>query len=187
MGTATIKTDNAFLRDKIELRVNHLPAGDLNVLDCFSGKGVIWKGVERLSQRPMRVLPIDTRSDIDHFRLDGMNQQFLKSLDLTRFNVIDLDAYGVPYEQLRILFDRKYLGVVYVTFIQTMYGRMPPALLREIGFSQPILDRVPILCAKRGWDYFKEWLATNGVRRIHHRSHQRKHYLAFTLEPRPAP
>ena len=60
----TIKTDNDFLRDKIDLRAAHLPAGDVRVLDCFSGRGLLWRGVEKITKRKIVSLPIDVRDDI---------------------------------------------------------------------------------------------------------------------------
>jgi hypothetical protein len=177
----TKKTDNDFIRDKMDLRVAHLPDGDITVLDCFSGKGMIWRGVQKITGRKISTLPIDIRNDLTSFHLDGHNQQFMMTMDLSRFNVIDLDAYGVPHEQLQILFDRKYSGTVFVTFIQSFYGKMPLAILRGVGFIDEMIEKSPTLFGRRGWDYFRQWLAANGVTRIHHRSHHRKHYLCFML------
>jgi len=177
----TKKTDNDFLRDKVELRADHLPDGDLFVLDCFSGKGIIWDAVKKVTARKILILPIDIRNDLTSFHLDGYNQQFLATMDLLKFNVIDLDGYGVPHEQLRILFNRKYVGTVFVTFIQTLYGIMPYRLLNAVGFTDEMIDKSPTLFGRRGWEYFRQWLAANGVKEIHHRSHSRKHYMCFNL------
>lgn len=177
----TKKTDNDFLRDKLDLRIAHLPAGDLSVLDCYSGRGVIWRTVKKMTKRAIKVLPIDVRDDIDFFHLHGSNADFLSTLDLKKYNIVDLDAYGVPYQQLRILFQKKYRGTVFVTFIQSLYGQMPKAMLADLGFSGAMVDKTPTLFGKRGWEYFKQWMALNGVTQIHHRSSSRKHYLCFSL------
>jgi len=126
-----IKTDNDFYKDKVMLRANHLPHGDLRVLDCFAGKGVIWRGVQYCTGRRISVLPIDSRFDVFSV-LHGDNVDYLYSLDLSRFNIIDLDAYGIPYRQLKALFTRGYSGTVFVTFIQTAMGGIPFGLLEEI-------------------------------------------------------
>jgi hypothetical protein len=178
----TKKTDNDFLRDKLDLRIAHMPEGDVSVLDCYSGHGVIWRTVRQMTGRPIKVLPIDVRDDIDFFHLHGPNQDFLATLDLAKYNVIDLDAYGVPFEQLKTVFQKQYSGTVFVTFIQSLYGQMPKAMLSELGFVPAMVERTPTLFARRGWDYFKQWLAMHGVKRIHHRSISRKHYLAFRLD-----
>jgi hypothetical protein len=175
------KTDNSYFRDKVELRLRHLPAGKVRVLDCYSGKGLIWAAVKKLSKQDVQTLPIDQRADKFDFHLHGDNLEYLQTIDLSRFNVIDLDAYGVPFDQIECLVARKYRGVVFVTMIQTLMGGMPHGMLQKIGFTKTQIEKAPTLFAKRGWQYFLEYLASVGVKRVAHRSRQRKHYLAMTL------
>jgi hypothetical protein len=176
-----IKTDNSYLRDKVELRLRHLPAGEVRVLDCFSGKGLIWAGVKKLSGRALKVLPIDHRPDKFDFHLHGNNLEYLETIDISRYNVIDLDAYGVPFEQIECLVRRRYRGIVFVTMIQTLMGGIPHGLLQRIGFTKAQVEKAPTLFSRRGWQYFLEYLAACGVQKIAHRSHGRKHYLAMVL------
>lgn len=175
------KTDNSFLMDKVQMRIANLPEGDVSVLDCYSGKGIIWAAVQELSSRKIKVLPIDKRPDKDNFHLAGDNIEYLETLDLTKFQVIDLDAYGIPYEQLECLVRRKYKGTVFVTAIQSVMGQMPHGLLEAIGFTKAQIEKCPTLFGKRGWAYLLQWLALIGVKKIRHRSSKRKHYLVFTL------
>ena len=184
MAKETIKTDNSYLADKVGLRVNHLPKKKtITVLDCFAGSGRIWRAVQRRTKKDIRVLAMGKKAI--GFQLPGDNLAWLKGMDLIKFDVIDLDAYGVPYEQLKIILDRGYKGTVFVTGIQvfgfTGGGEMPRGLLREIGFTEPIYKKAPSVCNRRGWEYFCEWLAMKGVSQIHHRGHSRKHYFAFSL------
>jgi len=177
---AQTKVNNSFLKDKIALRMNHLPAGDLRVLDCFSGSGLIWQAIiKACPERSIKVLPIDERDYDGAFRLPGDNRRYLQELDLSRFNVIDLDAYGVPVDQVNTVIDRGFAGVVFVTFIQSLYGIMPYNVFTPIGFSETQVKKCPTLFSERGWQYFREYLAARGVTRITHRSYGRKHYLAF--------
>lgn len=167
--------------------MNHLPAGDLRVLDCFAGSGIIWRAIiAALPGRSIRVLPIDERSYSGGFRLPGDNRRYLQELDLSRFNVIDLDAYGVPADQIDALFNRGYSGVVFATFIQSLDGIMPYSVLNAVGFSEAQVKKCPTLFSERGWQYFREYLALRGVTRIVHRSRGRKHYLAFNCAGRSA-
>lgn len=177
---AQTKTDNSFIVDKVNLRAAHLPMGEVHVLDCFAGEGIIWRGVAAKTKRNIIRLPIDTRDEIG-FHLPGDNLDYLLSLDLERFNAIDLDAYGIPCEQISILVERGFQGWVYATFIQSLYGIMPYRILEEIGFSREMIEKVPTLFGKLGWDYFRQWLALKDVGTIWHRSYKRKHYLAFQL------
>ena len=180
---ATKKTDNHFTADKMALRIKYSCWGEkpLRVLDVFGGHGVIWRGVERKSGRKVLRTAIDSRDDLKTFHLHGDNSKVMASLDLSEFDVIDLDAYGIPSEQLQIIFDKKYSGIVFVTAIQTMQGQMPKRILEDIGIPSEISTKCPTLASKRGWDYLKEWLSKNGVKKIIHRSWSRKHYFVFAV------
>ncbi|MCZ2078404.1 MAG: hypothetical protein LC130_25815 [Bryobacterales bacterium] len=180
MAPTDKKTDNAFLDDKVKLRAGHLPA-DPCVLDCFAGNGIIWKRVQSALGIEIQRLAIEKEKHKGAFHLAGDNVRFLTALDLSRYNVIDLDAYGVPYEQIKILFERGYRGRVFFTFIQSVMGRMPNGLLIDIGFSKVILDKAPTLCGRRGWSYFLQYLAAHGVRQITYVQHQRKYYGYFDI------
>jgi len=180
VATNPVKTDNSYLADKVGLRVDHLPRkGAVTVLDCFAGSGRIWRAVKRRTNRDIKVLAMDRKRIGYH--MPGDNLAWLAQMDLSRFNVIDLDAYGIPYDQLRILFERGYKGVVYVTFIQSLWGQMPKGLMVDVGFTEEMISKAPALCNGRGWEYLIEWMAARGVEKIWHRHHARKHYFAFTL------
>lgn len=176
------QTNNSYLADKVALRAGHLPAGDhLRVLDCYAGEGKIWAAVRRLTGRRITVLPIDVKEyEETSFYLPGDNRAYLQTLDLNRFDVIDLDAYGVPFDQLEQVFSSGYQGVVFVTFIQSVMGQLPLGLLRAVGFSDEMVKKCPTLFGRSGWKYFLEYLSLRGVTRIWHRSHARKHYLGFS-------
>jgi hypothetical protein len=181
MAQTDKKTFNSYLADKVWLRARNIPKGEVNVLDCFAGKGTIWRAVQLVTGREINTLPIDTTNSDGFFYLPGDNRSFLSIIDLSRFNVVDLDAYGIPYDQLKILFDRGYKGCVFVTFIQSLYGQMNMGLLSDLGFSEEMVKNIPTLFRKSGWSYFCEWLALHGVKTIRVRGHQRKHYLFFKM------
>lgn len=178
----TKKTDNHYLADKIYIRVTHLPNTPPSVLDCYAGNGVIWKKVQQL--RPdviIQRLAIEKQKGKGQFCLPGDNVRFLKQLDLSVYNVIDLDAYGVPYEQIRILFNRNYHGIVFFTFIQSVIGALPHGMLMEIGFTKIMINKTPTIFSRRGWEYFLQFLARNGVRKVTYINHQRKYYGFFVV------
>ena len=176
------ETDNSFLGDKVEMRANHLPKskGEVRVLDCFHGSGLIWAGVSRHTNKKISVLAME-KKEIYDFHLPGDNISYLMSIDLSRFDVIDLDAYGVPYEQLKIIFERGFRGTVFATFIQSVYGSINHHLLTDLGFTEIMINKSPAILYKRGWEYFMQWLASHGVTDIFHRSKGRKHYLGFIV------
>lgn len=174
------QTNNSYLADKVALRVNHLPDDPVRVLDCFGGTGLIWTAVQRKTGRKVAVLPIDI-IDYGGFHLPGDNRSYLDSIDLTRFNVIDLDAYGIPYEQLRSIFAQGFSGMVFVTFTRVAWGIVSHGLLRDIGFTDAMIEKTPVTVSRQGWQHFQNWLALNGIDRGWHRSKHGKHYLAFQM------
>jgi len=177
-----VQTNNSFLADKVALRAGHLPSGDhLRVLDCYGGEGKIWAAVKRLTGRRIDVLSIDIKEyESVGFHLPGDNRSYLSSLNLKNFDVIDLDAYGVPFDQLELVFKSKFSGVVFITFIQSVVGVIPYDLLVDVGFSREMIRECKTLFFKSGWKYFLEYLGNRGVKSIWHRSHARKHYLGFS-------
>ena len=181
------QTDNSLLAWKVWLRVDHLPAEPVRVLDCYGGHGMVWDSVRRVSQRSDI---IRTGIDVENRErcVRGDNRKWLKGIDLARFNVIDLDAYGIPFDQCKILFDKKYRGTVFFTFIQTMMGSLPVRLLAAHGITKDMRKQCPTLYAGLGWQLWLSWLADNGVERVWYRSDRQtesgngKRYGGFRLE-----
>jgi hypothetical protein len=51
----------------------------------------------------------------------------------------------------------------------------------DIGFPSSITVKAPSLAARKGFEYFKEWIYLKGVRSIFVRSQHRKHYVYFSI------
>lgn len=174
--------ENSFLQNKVDLRLNHLPTGDISVLDMYSADGKIWDCIkESLGKRKVDVVRMDCREDLKGVYLKGDNLKYLKSIGLRNFNVIDLDAFGVPYRQLKILFDLKFSGAVFATFIQSVWGGLPADMLSDIGYPRFMVRKCPSLFYKNGFNKFMTWLALNGIKKVIHRSHNKKHYVFFRM------
>lgn len=182
MSSHQTKTDNSFFETKVKLRIDNLPAdGDIVVLDCFSGSGKIWNRIKQeLQNRNISVLGIDQKNQSGIY-LRGDNRKFLESLDLSRFDVIDCDSYGVPYKQLKTLFRKQTRSdvIIFVTFIQSIFGRLPCRMLSDIGYSPAMIRKCPSLFNRHGFAKFKLWLSLRGVEQIKHYSTGQKHYLCF--------
>lgn len=175
-----VLTENSYFADKVALRLAHLPnKSTLRILDCFSADGSLWQEIRKKTKKKLQVLRIEKERGKRGVYLPGDNLKYLSVLDLQQFDVIDLDAFGVPYEQLKILFDRKYAGHVYVTFIQSMFGRLPPAMLEEIGFTPAMTGKAPSLFNRAGRAHFLAYLGAHGVKKTQIISIGRKHYLHF--------
>lgn len=93
------KTDNRSLADKQYLRkrlIREAQLEPLRVLDLFSGEGHIWSGLKKQ-------LHVESYTPIDkEHRQDGqirmkITPRIILALDLSRYNVIDVDTYGDPW------------------------------------------------------------------------------------------
>jgi hypothetical protein len=194
-GIRAAKVDNSRLDWKVAMRCAMLPASDpVKVLDCFGGDGHIWSNVLRLHpERDIRVLRIEQKAGKRGTYLRGDNVKFLTSpeLDINRFDVIDLDAYGVPYEQLRAIFERGFRGVVHVTATLIAQGKPPYAMLEELGYPRSMIEKCPSLFGggRKALERICEYLALNGVRSIRiataHEGSQ-KHYMSFRTTESPS-
>lgn len=169
------------MADKVGLRLSvlPLPVKDLMVLDAFAGKGTIWKNIQKKYAGKIKITKIDVEQKTEELLLLGDNLKYLWTLPLGRYDIIDLDAYGVACNQLKILFERKYKGTVFVTFIQTHEGILPYFVLQEIGYSLAMIKKIPSLFCKNGTTKFLHWLQVRGVKHVQLRTCGRKTYLAF--------
>lgn len=180
---APTKTDNKYLIDKIVLRLDHLPAGKrVRVFNAFGGKQIIWQAIKRIRKDvEIEVLSADKIGDLDLVYLRGDNLKYMARMDLSKFDVIDLDAYGCPVKQIDLLFRKQYRGMVFVTFIQSMNGVLPHDMLFDLGFTKAQVEKCPSLFNLRGLEKMMGYLYTRGVRKIWTRSKNRHNYLCFEM------
>lgn len=108
---------------KVALRLNVLPEPDgrpARVLDAYAGDHDIWDTADEV--RPgLEVLHIEQKPT-RKTDLSGNNLRYLASMDLSRFDLIDLDAWGQPAAQVSAIVDRGYQGVITWTCITSNMG-----------------------------------------------------------------
>jgi tRNA G26 N,N-dimethylase Trm1 len=181
---ATKKTNNdlKLLIHKVDLRLMSLPdKQEINVLEAFGGEGILWNEVRKLTDQKINTLSIDINT-YEKINLKGDNLKFLKSIDLKMFDIIDLDSWGSPVEQLLILKQRNYKGVVHCTFIQTMFGALNLKMLSKIGYPERMVKKCRSLFNKNGMEKMKQFLAIEfEVSEIMIFSHKKKNYFYFIL------
>ena len=114
-----------------------------NVLDLFCGHRTLWRQVWQFAEN---YVGCDARpwelTEPARFVCD--NRRLLRCLDLSAFNVFDLDAFGSPWEQVIILAARRKWaagerGALVVTdgsTLKTRWGQLPRALALLIGVSE---------------------------------------------------
>lgn len=183
---SSLQTDNSFFADKVILRLQNLPDREnIKVLDCYGGRGRIWDEIARqtVGVKKIDVVSIEEKK-YNRMYLRGDNRKFLKMMDLSKFDIIDLDAYGVPFEQLEIIFEKskKTNHFVFVTFIQVMMGALPKDFLNKLGYTDKMINKIPTLFNRNAFDKFCNYLYLKGIRDIIYRSGGRKYYIFFQIK-----
>lgn len=153
----------------------------VKVLDCYAGHGWVWNAVKSESECEIEIVQIDKKSDKSVSYLRGDNLKFLQTMDLDRFDIIDLDAYGTPIKQLNLLFEKGYKGIVHCTFIQTVMGRLPNDLLRGLNYSPEMVVKCPTLFSRNGFEKCCKYLYKKGLRDILYLEKGRKTYFYFNM------
>ena len=177
-----MKTDNSHFEEKVRLRIDHLPEKpEILVLDCFAGTGKLWNEVKKRTGKDIKVLSIEKESGKNPLALVGSNLKYLNSIDLNKFDLIDLDAYGVPYKQLSILFAKDYRGGVFVTMIQSGMGQLPNGMIQEFGYSKAMIEKIPSLFNHEGLEKLKNYLYLHGVKQVTGYFIDRKNYFYCCL------
>jgi hypothetical protein len=169
------------LEAKILLRLSQLPKKQtVNILDCFSASGKLWREVQKRTKKQLIVTRIETKKNKGGVYLEGDNRKYLKSLTLTPYDMIDLDAFGVPFEQLEIIWSKIHTRqTIVITFIQSGFGMLPPAMLRELGITQRMFDKCRTLFCKNGFETLKAYLSLHGVDKIKVYRFHKKIYASF--------
>lgn len=174
-----VQTNNSYLEGKVKLRLENLPGENtINVLDCYRGNSEIWDKIKKSTDKQINIIGID-KKNYGGLYLKGDNLKFLKTLDLKIFDIIDLDSYGVPYEQLEIIFKKEYKGIIFVTFIQSQFGRLNNKLLIKLGYTKKMINKIPTLFSRNGFEKFKLYLKSCGISRIKSLNYNNKHYIFF--------
>jgi len=159
----SIKTDNANIDKKVSLRKQATSKlQTLRVLDCFAGRNVLWSHFEK-----ERYFGIEKEKGKGR-NLNADNLRVLASLDLSSFNVIDVDSYGIPFNQLYEIFNNPTLQdgtVIIYTCITSKMSSMNKKCLERYGLSA-MYKKCKVLINSKAKELFYAYLHENGVREI---------------------
>jgi len=123
-----IKQDNTNLNKKVNLRIKYLNKNKIyNVLDCFHGEGLIWNNIIQQGYN-INLYSIDLTSSAT---IKGNNKNILKNIDINEYDIIDLDDYGMPIEQLYII-SQKLKKDIIIFFTCCMIRRNAPQYLMKL-------------------------------------------------------
>ena len=161
-------TDNSHFYEKVKLRLKaiaEIPKDDVSILECYAGKGLLYTEVKKHTSKKLHIVSIEKERGKNPFALCGDNLKFLPTLNLEKFDIIDLDAYGIPTEQIKIIADRGWHGLLVVTCIAKRlgWGRCPNILLKQIN-AVKISQKCVTLFAPYFFELFEHFLFSFGVR-----------------------
>jgi hypothetical protein len=173
------KTDNHYLEEKILLRKEVLTLVEKpKILECFSGKGILYDNIDQKFEIT-RIEIEKNKSQKSH--LCGDSYKFLLSIDLTKYNIIDLDAYGIPFKYIDFIVNSNFKGYVIVTAIQTVMGKLPNELLYKLGYTSAMIKKIPTLFSLDGIGKLQNYLYLVGVKSITGYFINRKNYFYFKI------
>ena len=175
------KTDNKSVANKVFLRrkaTEHLR--ELRVLDLFAGNNVLWSNFDKARYYGVELLPDKGMN------LNANSLQVIDSLDLSDFNVIDCDCYGIPFEICKKIIESpsvKSDTVVIYTAITGIFTQLSGECVEALGVRE--MYRVaPSLFGSNGITYFYDMLGNYGIKEInYYENHDGfdKHYGYFII------
>lgn len=181
---SSLKTNNSYLKEKILLRlqaVNEFDQEKYNVLDCFHGNGEIWTNIKKYIKY-VKIKGLDIK-EYDNISLLGDNLKSLPKINIDKYNIIDVDAYGSPCKQLKEILPRiNKRTLIFYTFIQSGMGCLDNIMMYDLGYTKEMLNKVHSIFFKNGHEKFLHWLSVFGITSVKYICHNRKYYGFFYHE-----
>lgn len=163
---------NTHLAEKIELRVsavNEITATGIKVLDAFHAEGDLWKAVAKETDKSIMItgIEIDKTKKSSEFVIYGDNKKILSAINLSIYDLIDLDAYTSPYEQMKAIHKNPTLrpGTV-IVYTKIMNGMLFSKKLIEEIIPKAMIKKIPMYFGKFRDDAFYSFLNKLGVEEV---------------------
>jgi len=159
----SISTDNTAINNKIRLRELSIRGlKEIKVLDLFAGENKLWSNI-----KTNRYFGVELSKDKGK-NLYANNLKVIPSLDLSQFNVIDCDSYGVPYEQVEALYKNKTLQkgtVIIYTCISSPISAINKKCTQDFNLDK-MYKKSKVLINKLSMPLFFEMLRLKGVKKV---------------------
>ncbi len=171
MSSQTIKTLNSFFKSKVELRLHALSTINkdaIYVLDCFHGEGRLWKEIQRQSEKKIILLglEIDKAKKSPFNVVYGDNKKILPSLDLSKYDIIDIDSFGDAYSYIKSIYSYVNAGVIIIyTHITVNMGSMNKDIINDV-IGMEIYKKCKTIFRSRFIPIFEAGLYKLGVRQV---------------------
>lgn len=163
MKAHSIKTDNANIAHKVQLRREATEGlKSLRVLDLFAGNNVLWSNFDCERYYGIEIVKGKGKN------LNADNVKVIASLDLSKFNVIDCDSYGIPFKQIEQIFKNPTLAdgtVIIYTAIGNAMSSLSKVALESFGIYH-LYKKCKVLFNKKSSEFFYAWLASCGVSQV---------------------
>lgn len=151
-----IKRKSTHFAEKIKIRLDSIKGIDeLIVLDCYHGNGDIWSKIQTITGKEIRLLGIEKNASRSKFEvIQGDNRKVIKTIDLKKFNIIDLDSYSNPIGLIDYCYQIAEPGTIffYTFIINPLNGG--PQKLRAVGENQKICQTIGNKFISEAWNSF---------------------------------
>lgn len=162
-----IETDNDRLDLKLKIRNKALNETNLNtvsVLDVFAGENLIW---DKLGYDKYQGIEIEKGKGKNNIYGDNIN--ILPTLNLSAYNVIDLDSYGIPFPQAEIILNSKLIKkgtIVMYTAISNSISNLNKSCVKYYGLED-IYSQNRSMLNGYGLNMFYGMLFDKGITKVH--------------------
>lgn len=172
------------MSDKINLRKKYLPKKKtIKVLDLFGGYGEIWDNIQKDFNGTIHITRVEKRKECGVGNLIGDNMKFLPSLQLSDYDIIDIDAYGIPFNQIDYVLSQGFKGEIFITFIHTFNRTLPKKMLFKLGYTEKMIKKNQQLFSRNRLEKLKNVLSLYGIKDIQYIEHGNKVYAHIKLNP----
>lgn len=173
-----VLTENSHLRTKIRVRqlaLDKIGKSEVRVLDAYAGEGIVWAQMKKENPEiKITTLGIEKRKYLNPAVIMGDNRKVMKGLDLSQFDLIDLDAFGCPWEQLAICAQKAPGVLVTATHIIVTLGPVPKQLLQMAGLPEEWCNRKKVpqaLFNRWRWEWWENYCAHLGYKTTDYEIH----------------
>ena len=181
MNPQPTKTDNKSIANKLFIRKEAIKnLKQVNVLDLFAGRNVLWNNI-----KTDNYFGIDIENNKGK-NLNADTRQIFDTLDLSKFNVIDCDSYGIAFDLYKKILTNKSIKkgtVILYTLITNEFTKIQNEAKKEFNFKH-FYDKAPSLFNARAIEFFYEMLAKYGIKEVYYyslRDNFDKHYGYFII------
>lgn len=161
------KRENSHWDEKVHLRelaIQMTGKARPAVLDLFAARGRLWGSLQHGEYLGMEKDKAKARTGV----LVGDNMKFLPTLDLSGFDIIDCDAFGIPDKQIDAISKNGTLrdGTVLVyTCIRQGNTPVPRELARHSGVGG-IARKAPAMLGRYAGEIFDNMLSELSPKRV---------------------